>query len=180
MRIVLELGEKDLRYFRDALRRTRQGAKAHGEQVVIEGAAGLVKEATQTEAPEFIRNRLGRLELLVRMLEDDEWRLTGADRARVLDALAYFVDPDDIIPDRVPGLGYLDDAIMVELVLQELRHEIEAYEKFCEFRLSRQPSEDEVGRQRTALQARMRRRRRRDREVRRSKTPPGRSPFSLW
>ncbi|MDH3439663.1 MAG: hypothetical protein OEM63_02840, partial [Gammaproteobacteria bacterium] len=27
-----------------------------------------------------------------------------------------------------------DDAIMIELVVRELKHEIEAYEDFCEFR----------------------------------------------
>ena len=52
----------------------------------------------------------------------------------MLNALAYFADPDDLIPDRVPGLGYLDDAIMVELVVQDLKHEIEAFDAFVEFR----------------------------------------------
>jgi len=56
------------------------------------------------------------LEQLIQMLRDDEWRLEGRDRARILDALAYFVDPEDLIPDRLPGIGYLDDAIMVELI----------------------------------------------------------------
>ena len=31
-------------------------------------------------------------------------------------------------------MGFLDDAIMVELVVQELRPEIDAYEEFCRFR----------------------------------------------
>lgn len=179
MRIVLELADKDLRYFRDALRRVREGSKSVDESTIIRGAAEIMQEANEAEAPEFVRSRLGRLELLVRMLEDDEWKLTGADRARVLDALAYFADPNDIIPDRVPGLGFLDDAIMVELILQELRHEIEAYEKFCEFRKSAGHSASEVDKQREALHARMRRRRRRDRE-RRQQAAPARSPFSLW
>ena len=52
----------------------------------------------------------------------------------MLNALAYFAEPDDLIPDQIPGLGFLDDAIMVELVVRELRHEIEAYEDFRVFR----------------------------------------------
>ena len=48
-------------------------------------------------------------------------RLAGAHRRRVLEALAYFADPSDLVPDQIPGLGLLDDAIMVELVAQELR-----------------------------------------------------------
>ncbi len=30
-------------------------------------------------------------------------------------ALYYFVNPSDIIPDHVPGRGYLDDAYVLEL-----------------------------------------------------------------
>jgi uncharacterized membrane protein YkvA (DUF1232 family) len=54
----------------------------------------------------------------------------------VLCALVYFCDPEDLIPDSIPGLGYLDDAIMIELVFRELRHEIEAYDDFVQWRAS--------------------------------------------
>ena len=54
----------------------------------------------------------------------------------VLAALAYVCDPEDIIPDDIPGIGLLDDAVMIELVFRELRHEIEAYEDFRRYRTS--------------------------------------------
>jgi hypothetical protein len=88
-----------------------------------------------------------------------------------LHALAYFAEPDDLIPDHIPGLGYLDDAIMVELVVRELRHEIDAYQDFCMFRdseraKSRAGSQKErresLNSRRTYLQSRMRRRLQRD------------------
>lgn len=41
------------------------------------------------------------------------WALDEADRQRVLGALAYFADPNDIIPDNVAVLGFLDDAVMI-------------------------------------------------------------------
>jgi uncharacterized membrane protein YkvA (DUF1232 family) len=127
-----------------------------------------------------VKDRIAKLELLVRMLEDERWRLVGSDRARVLNVLAYFVDPDDLIPDRIPGIGYLDDAIMVELVVQELKHEIDAYEKFCAFKPEeRDPAEVESKRQ--ALQTRMRRNRRGDRERRRTRRRGGaKAPLGLW
>ena len=68
------------------------------------------------------------------MLEDDEWALEAQERRNVVGALAYFADPEDIIPDNIPVIGYIDDAIMIELVVKELRPEIEAFEDFCRYR----------------------------------------------
>ena len=56
------------------------------------------------------------------------------DRQRVLACLTYFANPKDIIPDNVPVLGFLDDAIMIELVVRELQHEVEAYDDFVVYR----------------------------------------------
>jgi uncharacterized membrane protein YkvA (DUF1232 family) len=182
VKISFELSPRDMRYFRDRLRRVRAGESARDEETVIRLAAELVEEAVAAEPPEFVRMRILKLELLIDMLRDDEWRLEGRDRARILDALAYFVDPDDLIPDRVPGIGYLDDAIMVELVVRELKHEINAYENFCEFRQSCPKAEGgaKLEARRLALQTRMRRRRRRERQRHRDRSGPTRSPISLW
>jgi len=180
MRVTFDLSERDLRYFRQALKSVKRSIKAEDEEVVIDGAEALVKEVVAGQPPDFVRERMQHLDQLVAMLRDEEWRLKGADRARVLNALAYFVDPDDIIPDRVPGIGYLDDAIMVELVCQELKPEIEAYEDFCEFRKKRgrKVDPDALEARRVQLQSRMRRRRRRRTG---SRDRGGRkSPIQLW
>ena len=87
------------------------------------------------------------LQNMVAMLKDRDWNLENDDRDRVLEVLAYFADPNDIIPDELPGIGFLDDTIMVDLAAYDLAPELEAYAEFCDNR-------DE-------LQSRMRRRRRR-------------------
>ena len=182
MKISFELSDKDLQHFRRVLKTVRSGQSAENEDVVLREAEALLDQVRRTEAPEFVQVRIEKLAGLVAMLLDEDWRLEGADRKRVLNALAYFADPDDLIPDRVPGIGYLDDAIMVELVVQDLTHEIEAYEAFVEYRKERQHKKsltpDELERRREALQARMRRRRRSDRE--RHERKRGRSPMGLW
>src|SRR5215831_17213005 len=160
MRIVLDLSDKDVRYFRSCLQTVKRGSLSSDESVVLKASSDLMEQVAAAEAPEYVQERIGKLSLLVAMLEDQRWRLTGADRARVLNVLAYFVDPDDLIPDRIPGLGYLDDAIMVELVLQELRHEIDAYQKFCDFHEGAERAPEEIAQKRLQLMARMRRNRR--------------------
>jgi hypothetical protein len=40
----------------------------------------------------------------------------------------------DVIPDDLPGLGYVDDALMTEIILRELREDIGAYRDFCAYR----------------------------------------------
>ena len=106
------------------------------------------------------------------MLKDIEWRLPQAEANRVLNALAYFAEPEDLIPDNIPGLGYLDDAIMIELICRELKHEIEAYQDFCDYRTRRRRDagknarlsrDDWLENRRAELQSRMRRRKRKER-----------------
>ena len=181
MKVSFELSPRDIRFFRDRLKQVRAGDGASDERVVIREAAKLVKESIASEPPDFVVERIQKLEQLIEMLRDHEWRLEGRDRARILDALAYFVDPDDLIPDRIPGIGYLDDAIMVELVARELTHEIAAYEDFCEYR-KRRPKTDEpaqLEKRRKSLQARMRRRSRQERSRHRTRGSSS-SRIRLW
>ena len=181
MKVTFELSPKDIHYFRERLKRIRQSLEKTDESVVLRGAENMMREARAAEPPEFVLERLLNLEQLIAMLRDKEWRLEGRDRARILDALAYFVDPEDMIPDRLPGVGYLDDAIMVELICQELRHEIKAYVDFCELRGQQRLDPDSLESKRQALQARMRRRSRRDRDSQRSRSGgKSRSPLRLW
>jgi hypothetical protein len=77
------------------------------------------------------------LRQLIEMMRDDEFALAPEFRSRVIAALAYFANPDDLIPDSVPVLGFLDDAIMVEIVRRELKHELDAYTDFCVSREAR-------------------------------------------
>ena len=181
MKVSFELSASDIRYFRDRLKQVRKSESSRDEQLVIRGAAKLVTDAVAAKPPDFVVERIRKLEQLIEMLRDRDWRLEGADRARILDAVAYFVDPDDLIPDRIPGIGYLDDAIMVELVARELTHELEAYEDFCEYRKKRSKANEPAGLEtrRKALQARMRRRSRKERSRQQSRGSSS-SRIRLW
>ncbi len=134
MRISFELDDDDLKHFRLIMDQARQAARGLEPEDIVAAAEDILTNIPESDAPGFVVERLARLKLMIRMLTDIEWRLPHQDASRVLNALAYFAEPEDLIPDHIPGLGFLDDAIMIELVARDLKHEIEAYQDFCGYR----------------------------------------------
>jgi len=171
--ITFTLSDQDLQHFQKIVDRAKAALEDARKPAEIEKAARkLIEEAKGGELPDFIADRLVKLETVINMVGDEEWRLSDEERNRVLGALVYFTDPEDLIPDHVPGLGFLDDAIYVELIIRELKAEIDSYEEFCAFRSAEEKRRTERGEnphvereawladKRAALHARMRRRRR--------------------
>jgi uncharacterized membrane protein YkvA (DUF1232 family) len=66
-----------------------------------------------------------------------EWPLEEKRRRSILAAISRFADPADMIADAIPGLGFLEDALIAELVRRELEHDIEGYREFCDRRIAR-------------------------------------------
>ena len=173
MRVSFDLSDDDLLHFRLIMQEAQKAAARFTPEDIVASAQELLNYIGTASAPGFIVERLQKLRMMIEMITDLEWRLPHKDAVRVLNALAYFAEPDDLIPDHIPGLGFLDDAIMIELVVRELKHEIDAYSDFCDFRetvrggtdnelpVSR---EDWLDNRRTELQSRMRRRRKRSRQ----------------
>lgn len=166
LRVSFELDDKDLKHFRLIMQEARKAASRMPPEEIVAAADELLNDIALSNTAGFIKDRIDRLRLMIHMLTDIEWRLPHEDATRVLNALAYFTEPDDLIPDHIPGLGFLDDAIMVELVFRELKHEIEAFQDFCDFRERDAGNRGRKAKaKRDALQSRMRRRRERSRLV---------------
>ena len=132
--ISFELSDRDLEHFNKAILAAAFSAGSKTPEEIVESAGKLLLESDTMELPDFIMQRLDKLDSLIAMVRDVGWSLPEEDRQRVLSALVYFADPKDIIPDHVPVLGYFDDAIAIELCVRELRHELDAYQEFCDFR----------------------------------------------
>lgn len=132
--LTIDLNDRDLEHFTKAMEAAKQIAADKRPEEVIDAASALLADAQQVHIPDFIRERLEHLDDMIAMVRDEAWAMQDADRQRVISALIYFADPKDVIPDSVEVLGYLDDAIMIELCVRDLRHELDAYDDFCEFR----------------------------------------------
>ncbi len=169
MTISFELTDRDLGFFRKALKVSREAVRDAEESEIIDAIRDVLDEIRSSEPlPDFVAKRIPELELLLSMLTDDDWQLPEIDRERLLATFVYFADPEDILPDDIPVIGYLDDVIIIELAVRELRHVREAYEDFRVFRtdFDREQGKnvdpvirrDRLDRRRQQLHQRMRRR----------------------
>lgn len=170
MEITFELSDEDVEHFRSVMSATLDKSNRADDDTIIKNARELISQIRASNASEFIRERISRIETLIGMIIDPDWKMEPQDRPRVLEALAYFSEPNDLIPDEIPGIGFLDDAIMVEIVCRDLKHEIQAYRDFCVYRTAESQAMIHEGRKaengdwledrRRQLHARMYRRRR--------------------
>ena len=179
LRVTFDLDDDDLKHFQLIMQEARSAAARIAPEDIVAAAEELLAAIGDSGAPTFIIERLRKLRLMIDMLSDLEWRLPHQEAGRVLNALAYFAEPEDLIPDQIPGLGFLDDAIMIELITRELKHEIEAYQDFCDYRRrirsekgrkARVSRDDWLDNRRKELHTRMRRRKSSERS--RSKRGP--------
>ena len=136
MRITFELDSSDLKRFHAAFERARRLAVEADEIDIIDAAKHALDNVCLGTMPTYVRKRLVHVQRLLLMFEDDEWVLPVPERTDALAALAYFGDPEDLIPDHLEVIGLLDDAVMLELLARRMRHVLDAYAQFCRFRSS--------------------------------------------
>ena len=86
------------------------------------------------KVPNFVDQAITTLEDLIEMIEDDDYALPRGVSQSAIAALAYFANPQDVIPDDIPAIGFLDDAIMITFVADDFKHELWAFRKFRQFR----------------------------------------------
>jgi uncharacterized membrane protein YkvA (DUF1232 family) len=132
--INIELSDQDIERLNSAANASSQGTDKASVEQVTAAATQLIQDAGKGQVPEFVAQRLHRLDEMIAMVRDEGWAMGAEDTQRVISALAYFVNPDDMIPDSTPVLGYLDDAIMIEICAVELASELGAYAEFCDYR----------------------------------------------
>jgi len=133
-KIVLELSDEDLDYFRRVMEDVWKHNAKRAEKELVTAARRLLRQTTKMKAPEYVLSRLADLGVLLDLLDDKEWPLPEEDRRQIVAAVGYFAVAKDMIPDKIPGIGLLDDALMAELVMRDLKHEVAGYREFCEYR----------------------------------------------
>lgn len=84
----------------------------------------------------FIQTRMRRVCEMRALLGDAQWTCEPQLRERMQAVVAYIDDAPGLVPDDVPGIGGLDDALLVDLAMESLRGELDEYADFCRYRAS--------------------------------------------
>ena len=75
-----------------------------------------------------------RVKILISLLKDYRnkeyrevpWRVIAA----VVFAILYFINPFDLIPDFIPGVGYIDDIAVIAFIFASIEGELKKYAKW--------------------------------------------------
>lgn len=169
LRISFELRDADLRHFEELTQQTQSFARTRSAEEIIAAAREVLENGERAHLAEFVKERFSRLRAMLEMATDADWKASGEDQQRVINALACFSAPPSA-EGQPPAIGLLDHAIMIELVSRDLEHDLVAFRDFHKFReaqLTRRTGrvdlvQEHVEQRRVNLQARMHTRRQRD------------------
>lgn len=78
----------------------------------------------------WLRTMLDRVRLLFTMLRDREFTVAWKTKALIAAGLIYFVLPTDMVPDFIPGIGYIDDALVLGILWKMVSDEVARYRAF--------------------------------------------------
>jgi uncharacterized membrane protein YkvA (DUF1232 family) len=81
---------------------------------------------------EWIGEMIGRVTVLYDMVRDPGFKVNGKTMTIVAAGLLYFLLPLDMTPDFIPGLGYIDDALVLGTLWKVVQSEVDRYLSFRE------------------------------------------------
>lgn len=127
------LNASDVARFNDLLRRLGRRQPLDSDQI-----ATAARELCDCADPEIARasisQRVQQAKAAALMLDDPGWAAANEAVDAVLAVVGYVQGDDHLIPDWVPTVGQLDDAIVVEAAGPRLADELADYADFCRMR----------------------------------------------
>jgi uncharacterized membrane protein YkvA (DUF1232 family) len=84
---------------------------------------GLLKKPDLTEFQVSLLKDITILYTILKTLPNLDEKI----QRKIMFALKYFEDTDDDIPDEVPGIGLLDDAVVVHWIVEEIKLDYSQY-----------------------------------------------------
>ncbi len=110
----------------------------HGTNVDVKDiveAKQKIAEVRTSNSDGYVIEQINSLEAMLSMVEDKIWKINDSSLEKINATIKYFVDDDDIIPDHIPGIGYLDDCIIIDSTMDDVYEELMEFKDFCRTRL---------------------------------------------
>jgi hypothetical protein len=123
-----------LRHFNDLIARIDLQHVPLERDQVASAARQLIDEPGDGLTPACIRQRMRRAAALHRMLTDPEWDTLAVASLAAAIVVDYLRDSANLIPNGLPVVGRLDDAVMVETGWPKAAEEVRNYMDFCRLR----------------------------------------------
>ena len=132
----LELHEGELERFNRMLQRFAPSQPAFTLDQIAGAARRVLRAAHKGQESAFIKVRMRRAGELRAAFRDPKWDMAPALVGDVGDLLDYIESGVGLIPNDIPVVGLLDDAILIDVAMDRLRGELDDYADFCRFRVA--------------------------------------------
>ena len=144
----LELKETALTRFNQVTHALDPDHEGFNADQIAGAARRVLRAAAKGQESTFIKVRMRRAGEMRAALRDEQW-VIGAELREKLSLLIDYLDHEAnaLIPNDLPFVGLLDDAILVDVAMNALRDELDEYADFCRFRVA------EAGSRNVALSA---------------------------
>ncbi|HDH96333.1 MAG TPA: DUF1232 domain-containing protein [Proteobacteria bacterium] len=88
-------------------------------------------ERKVARVPGAFNRMVNQLKLLFEMIKD-YWNgnykeVPWLTIATIVAAVIYFINPFDLVPDFIPGIGFVDDALVISLAIRAIQKDLEKY-----------------------------------------------------
>lgn len=131
---ALEFTQDDLRRFNDCVAAVAPGAPALDSTHIAGAARRLSRAVGPGNESRFIQTRLRRACEMRALLGDPSWTCLRGLRECMRVVVDYIDAGGGLVPDDTPLIGGLDDALMVDLAMEQLRGELDEYADFRRYR----------------------------------------------
>jgi hypothetical protein len=132
----LELNDGKLRRFNDLIRCVAPGKSTYSAEQIAGAARRVLRASMKGQDSAFIKVRMRRAGEIRAALQDAQWDIPAKLLGPMHDIIAYLDDDGlALIPNSVPIVGLLDDAILIDAAMDTLRGELDDYADFCRYRI---------------------------------------------
>lgn len=133
----LELREDDLARFNVLVRELAPDHRGFSADQIAGAARRVLRAAQKGHESSFIKVRLRRLGEIRAALADPGWQVAPAFAGPMRAIVDYLDDSAGaLIPNDLPVVGLLDDAVLVDVAMDRLRGELDDYAEFCRYRIA--------------------------------------------